>query len=494
MRIVEIAAEFAPIAKAGGLGEVILGLSRELTAQHHQVTVIIPKYSFIDPKTLGELKLEVPEFHSLEKGQMISNAMWSAVVEECQVRLLEARHPAGYFHRDRIYGFPDDVTRFLYFSRAAIEYLKLQNEKIDILQIHDWHTAACALILRDLLHLPIQKILLTIHNLEYQGKCAAHDLDAIGLNGASYLTAARLQDPDPRFSETINLLKGGIVYADAVNTVSPTYAKEILTPKIGQGFAPILKKAKLTGILNGIDPVIWNPATDIRIAARYSPDDSLAKIVKAKAANKEQLFKRYGLRCQDRPLVGAVTRLAPQKGTDLLQEAIIHTLEADGAFVLLASTPVPEIRRQFEELKERLADHSNVLLQFEYNEDLAHQIYAALDFVVLPSLSEPCGLTQLIALRYGAIPIVRSTGGLKDTVFDCEDGQVPLEQRNGFVFYEPTQSALQSALIRALHLMRTDPATHQMILKRAMRCDYSWKKPAQEYLKLFRKLLVPRAK
>ena len=494
MRIVEIAAEFAPIAKAGGLGEVLLGLSRELTSQYHHVTVIIPKYSLIDTSSLGDLKIEVPEFRCVEKGQAVSNAMWSAVVEDCQLRLLEARHPAGYFHRDRIYGFPDDVARFLYFSRAALEYLKLQKEKIDLLHLHDWHTAICAVILRDLMDLPIQKILLTIHNLDYQGKCATRDLDAIGLEGASYLTSNRLQDPDPRFSETINLLKGGIVYADAVNTVSPTYAKEILTPKIGQGLSPFLKKAKLTGILNGIDSTSWNPATDARLAVRYSADDSFVKIVKAKLANKELLFKRYGLRCHDRPLVGAVTRLAPQKGTDLLEEAIARTLDSKGAFVLLASTPVPEIRHQFEQLKERLKGNPYVLLQFEYNEDLAHQIYAALDFVVVPSLSEPCGLTQLIALRYGAIPIVRSTGGLKDTVFDCEDGQVLLEQRNGFVFYEPTQPAVSSALIRALHLMRTDPATHQTILRRAMRCDYSWKKPAEEYLNLYRKLLAPKGK
>ena len=489
MKIVQIASEFAPLAKAGGLGEVLLGLSRELTAQNHQVTVIIPKYSFIDPKALPELSTDVQDFRCLEKGQPIANTMWASKVENCNLRLLEVHHPAGYFHRDQIYGYPDDVVRFLYFSRAALEYLKLKNEKIDILHIHDWHTAICATILRDLLHLPIQKIILTIHNLEYQGKCAAHDLDAIGLNGASYLSADKLQDPDSRYPETINLLKGGIIYADAVNTVSPTYAKEILIPKVGFGLSSYLKKAKLAGILNGIDQTLWNPSTDSRLAARYSAEDSLVKISKAKLTNKEFLFKRFKLECQDRPLVGAITRLVPQKGTDLLKEAIIRTVESGSAFVLLASTPVPEIRTQFEELKEHFKGNPHVLLQYEYNEDLAHQIYAALDFIVIPSLSEPCGLTQLIALRYGTVPIVRSTGGLKDTVFDCEDGQVPIEQRNGFVFYEPTSTAMSNVLNRALNLYRTDFATHQSILRRAMRCDYGWKKPVQEYFKFYRRLL-----
>lgn len=490
MKIVQIAAEFAPIAKAGGLGEVLLGLSRELTSQHHEVDVIIPKYAHIPLESLHELKIEVPEFRCTERGQSIANAMWSAVVEDCQLKLLEVRHPSGYFHRDRIYGFPDDIARFLYFSKAVIEYLKLKKDPIDILHIHEWHTAACAILLQSFLakELTIRSVLFTIHNLEYQGMCATHDLNAIGLDGASYLTADRLQDPI--YPQTINLMKGGIVYSNAVNTVSPTYSKEILTPQLGLNLFPFLKKAKLGGILNGIDTTIWNPATDRFLAARYSSEDSFTKIAKAKRANKEFLKKKYLLECTDRPLIGAITRLAPQKGTDLIKTAIQQTIDAGGSFILLASTPVLEIREQFEELQRFYQNNPYVHLQFAYNEELSHQIYAALDFLLVPSLSEPCGLTQLIALRYGTIPIVRSTGGLKDTVFDCEDGKVPLEQRNGFVFYEPTSSALHHTILRAIQLYRTDPATFQSILRRGMRCDYSWKKPSQEYLRLYNKLIT----
>ncbi len=490
MRIIQIAAEFAPIAKAGGLGEVLLGLTRELIQQHHSVEVLIPKYSFIQPQSLNQLKIEVPDFRCTEKGQSISNAMWSAVAEDCPIHLLEARHPSGYFHRDNIYGYPDDIARFLYFSRAAIEYLKLKGEPIDILHIHEWHTAACAVLLRSLYmkELSIGNVIFTIHNLEYQGKCAPHDLDAIGLDGASFLSPNQLQDPDFRYPQTINLLKGGIVHADAINTVSPTYAKEIVTPKLGCGLSSNLKKAKLSGILNGIDSKLWNPALDPFLAARYCADDSLAKIVKAKTANKDFLKKRYSLNWTGRPLVGSITRLAPQKGTHLIKEAIHQTLNAGGAFVLLGSTPDSVIHQEFAEIKELYKDNPHVLILFEHNEELAHQLYGALDFLLVPSISEPCGLTQLIALRYGTIPIIRSTGGLKDTVFDCEDGEVLLQQRNGFVFYEPTPAALNSALLRAFNLFRTDVATHQTLLRRGMQCDYSWKKPTQEYLSLYRKL------
>lgn len=488
MKIVQIAAEFAPIAKAGGLGDVLLGLSRELSLQQHSVDIIIPKYSWIDANSFHQLKMEIPDFRCIEKGQNVSNAMWSSVIEDCHVHLLEARHPSGYFHRDGIYGYPDDTPRFLYFCLAAIEYLKLRNEPIDVLHIHDWHAAACALLVKELFknQIQVRSILLTIHNLEYQGRCATHDLNAIGLNGAAYLTPDKLQDPV--YPQTINLLKGGLVYADCINTVSPSYAKEM--PALSFGLGEILKKTKLHGILNGIDAKTWNSATDPALTAQYSSDDSIVKIVRAKNAHKNFLQKRFSFQCANRPLLGAITRLAPQKGPQLLCEAVDHVIQSGGAFVLLASTPDPGIRCQFEELKERYRNHPHVLLHYEYDEALAHQIYAALDFILVPSLSEPCGLTQLIALRYGTIPIVRSTGGLKDTIFDCEDSKVLLKQRNGFVFHDPSPAALQSAISRAINLYQTDPATHQTIMRRAMRCDYSWKEPAQKYINLYRKMTI----
>ncbi len=496
MRIVQVAAEFAPFAKAGGLGEVVLGISRELVAQHHQVDVILPKYSHIHPDSLQDLAVEIPEFQSREKGRLINNTAWSAQAQDCRLHLIEAHHEDNYFNRGQIYGYPDDITRFLYFTRAVMDYLAKVQWPIDVLHLHDWHAAACAPLLRDLFssNLQIGSVLLTLHNLEYQGKCATWDLDTIGMNGTSYLTQNKMQDPDLQHPHTINLLKGGILYADAVNTVSPTYSKEILLQEMSCGLSELFKRTKVLGILNGIDETIWNPATDPDLAARYSPTDSLLKIREAKEANKAMIQERFGLQSTNRPLVGAITRLVPQKGIHLLEAAIEMTLKRGGAFTLLGSSPIPEIQQQFNELQEKYKDHPHVFLEYRYNETLAHQLYATLDFILVPSLFEPCGLTQLIGLRYGAMPIVRSTGGLKDTVFDCEDGRVPIEKRNGFVFHEPTIEALEDALDRALHFWHTDKASCLSMLRRTMQIESGWKKPTKEYLKVYTKSQSKKAK
>jgi starch synthase len=479
MRIVHIASEFAPIAKAGGLGEVITGLGRELTATGNDVQIIIPKYDFIDLSKLPNLKIEVPDFKCLG----FANAMWTARSEGCQLHLLEARHPAGYFHRGKIYGCEDDSVRFIYFSRAVLEYLKLQGKPIDVLHLHDWHTSLCGPLVRDVFkELKVKSIVLSIHNVEYQGKCAVSDLDAIGLKGIDYLTKEKLQDNNPKFPETINLLKGGIVYADAIVPVSPSYAKEILTPEYGFRLDSTLKKmqSKITGILNGIDEKLWDPAADAHLAATYTIESA----AKGKQANRG----KFNLAKEKRPWIGAVTRLVPQKGPELIEAAIQKTLDLGGCFLLLGSSPLSKIQNHFNQLKEKYQSNNQVWLQFEYNEALAHAIYAALDYLIVPSHFEPCGLTQLIAMRYGTVPIVRATGGLKDTVFDCENPTVPIKQRNGFLFASPTAASMNQTLERAFKLFRSEPAAFQGLIRRGMQSDFSWKKPAQEYARLYAKL------
>ncbi len=474
MRIVHLAAEFAPIAKAGGLGEVMVGLCRELNRSGHFIDVIIPKYHFIESSKMKNLRIEVPDFKCLE----YANAMWSAQVEECHLHLLEARHPAGYFHRGKIYGCEDDTARFIYFSRAVLEYLKLKREAIDVLHLHDWHVSLCAPLARDLFkELQVKSIVLSIHNVEYQGKCAPHDLDAIGLRGLDYLAAEKLQDD--RLPKTINLLKGGIVYADAIVPVSPSYAQEVLTPEYGFHLDTTLRKkrSQITGILNGIDTTLWNPSKDRYLSMQYDETSAL----KAKQKNKE----RFHLDLKKRPWLGAVTRLAAQKGPELLEEALKRAVDLDGCFLLLGSAPLPD---HFNQLKEKYKGHSQVFLHFDYDEPLAHLIYSALDLLIVPSHFEPCGLTQLIAMRYGTVPIVRATGGLKDTVFDCENPKVPIEKRNGFVFQQPTTSSMNLAIERAFQLFRSDPASFQSLIRRGMQSDFSWKKPAKEYLKLYQQL------
>lgn len=478
MRVIHISTEFAPIAKAGGMGEVVLGLSRELIAQGHSVEVILPKYSFLDPTTLDHLEKD-REVQCEEKGQPISNTIWKATVAGCPLSLIEAHHPANYFERKQIYGYEDDVPRFLYFCKTVIEYLISRKEPIELIQVHDWHSASCALLLRDLYpnQLKVGAILLTIHNVEYQGRCAVWDLNAIGLNGASYLTPDRLQDPT--YPEAINLLKGGILYATGVNTVSRTYAKECVSPEGGCGLGPLLKKAKLVGIVNGIDTQSWDPETDPHLHAHYRADQPSELIAKQKSMAKEELKQILGLQSLDRPLFGAVTRIMPNKGSDLFLAAIGQIMEEGGAFVLLGFSPISDVQKKFDEAKEQYRGNPAVALCYEYNDALDRNIYAACDFILVPSLMEPCGLTQIIAMRYGAIPIVRATGGLKDTVIDYER-----PKGNGIVFEDPTFEALHEAIKRASMLWQTPPL-FQEIQKRGLQGDYSWKKPAEQYLQLY---------
>jgi len=491
MKIIHLSAEFAPIAKAGGMGQVLVGLSRELTRIGQQVEIILPKYDFIDTSIFSDLKIELADFKCFEKGIHHSNTVWSATLEGCKILLLETDHPERYFHRGTIYNCTDDTARFLYFSKACLEYIKNKNEPIDILHLHDWHVAIAAVLAKDFFNLPIKATLLTLHNTEYQGLCATWDLDAIGLNGSDYLIPQKLQHDPINHPETLNLLKGGIVYADAINTVSPTYAKEILTPTQGHGLDALFRqyKYKLNGILNGIDQKLWDPETDPSIPIHYSEKSALSTICLAKNAAKELLQKKFHLTPNMRPWIGAVTRIVPQKGPELLEEGISLTIQSQGIFLLLGSSPIPSLQKYFETLKHTYEQPPYALLHFEYDDVLAHLIYAALDFVLVPSHFEPCGLTQLIAMRYGTIPIVRATGGLKDTVFDCEDSSVALQKRNGFLFQNATPLDCKSALNRAIHLFRSEPSIFQSMIQRVMRIDNSWEKPAQKYLRLYTQMI-----
>ncbi|HSX38742.1 MAG TPA: glycogen/starch synthase [Chlamydiales bacterium] len=484
MRIVQLTAEFAPIVKAGGLAEVVLGLSRELIRIGHQVDVILPKYDFIEFKDLSEVDMEIPDFKCSEKSQPHGNVMWSAKCEGIPLHLLDARHPAGYFHRKKIYGCEDDTARFLYFSKAAIEYLKLQKSPIDVLHLHDWHVAAAAVFARDLYQLPIRSIILTIHNGAYQGKCAVWDLDYIGLSSKIYCTKEKLQDNEN--AKLANILKGGIIYSDAIVAVSPTYAKEILTPEVGYGLEATLirEKAKLTGILNGLDLKFWDPGKDECLAARYQARDSLETILKAKEKNRAALESRLNILVQNRPWVGAIVRLVSQKGPKLIEVAIERTLQLKGTFILLGSMPNQQTKIHFEALRKKYTGQP-AYFHFEHNEVLAHQLYSALDLLLLPSLYEPCGLAQMIAMRYGTVPIARATGGHKDTIFDCEDLKIPVKKHNGFLFSDFTDESVTETLKRAFHIFKKNPALMHALIKNGMAIDWSWAQSVQKYLLVY---------
>ncbi|MEI6242137.1 MAG: glycogen synthase [Chlamydiota bacterium] len=476
MNIVFVSSEITPIAKAGGLGDVTQGLIFQLQRLQEKVTLIVPKYSFIDEKHLQSIKIH-SHFKSYEKGIWIDNTAWTAQLEGVRLILIEPHHPKKYFERSEIYGYDDDIPRFAYFSRAVFDFFRHENLCMNILHLHDWPTALLSILYKDLFSKPTAKIVLTIHNIEHQGRCNTWDMDDIGLESSVY--KEKLKDP---IYPSLNLLKGGILYADQITTVSPTYAKEILTKEYGYGLDPLLQqhKDKLTGILNGIDTDYWNPQTDPYLMANYSKKLSVKEISLAKSINKRALQKKFGLTEQKGPLITNIGRLVAQKGPALIKKAIECTVEKTGQFVLLGTSPIPEVLEEFSQLQKSLPP-SKALFFFQQNESLSHWIYAASDFIIIPSLFEPCGLTQLIALRYGTIPIVRSTGGLKDTVF---------ETINGYTFSEFSEEAMKKALSNAIQDFVENPKKIANLIPAIMNEDHSWLVSAKVYQELYQKALI----
>lgn len=452
MEIVHIASELAPIAKVGGLGDVIYGLSKAQMKLGHQVTVYLPKYDCLDYGALENLT-PLGNLFAEENGTMISNTLWSAQFHGLNLVLIEPHDPHGYFHRTKIYGEKDDNDRFLYFCKAA--GIALENHPPDVVHLHDWPTAGFALLRKH-----SSKIVFTIHNLQHQGVCAPFNLTRLGIP----FNKEELRDP--KHTDALNLMRGAFRFSDLITAVSPTYAQEILTPEGGFGLEEDLKRAqhKLVGILNGIDTDYWNPETDPMLAVNYSQKTR----VEGKRGNKRHIQEFLNLtRSESRPLVVAVTRLVPQKGPDLIEYGIQKTLELGGQFVLLGTTRDPATQKQFEGIK----PHPDLVIKLDYNETLSHLLYAASDLFLMPSIFEPCGLSQMIALRYGSIPLVRETGGLKDTIFDG---------KNGFTFTSADKKGVDHALERAFAAMKTErwPA----LIDVGMGADLSWDRSAKKYL------------
>lgn len=496
MHIVNIATEVAPIAKVGGLADVLLGLSRELSWKGHDVDIIIPKYDCTDIDQVRDMNIAYQDLKSYYEGEWFSNTVWEGWVENLKVYFIEPHHPRHFFNRGCFYGCDDDIERYTYFARAAIEFMYKKGLNPDIIHLHDWQTAVIAPLYQDI-YMPLgmtkPKVVFTIHNIEYQGKCSVDDLDKIGLKGASYLNRAKLQDNIN--SSSINLLKGGIVYSNYVTTVSPTYASEVLTPEGGKGLDQTLLafRDKFQGVINGLDYSYWNPEIDRFLPTHYSSremplDKKDRNTIDKKAFIKKVMRERFDLEEQHHPVVGCVARLVPQKGTELIKKALRYTLEAGGQFVLLGSSPIPEINAEFHALKREYMDHPNVCLTLHHNEEVAHMIFAGSDIFIVPSLFEPCGLTQLIALKYGSIPVVRKTGGLADTIFDVEQSGKKFEETNGFTFLDFTPEALKSALDRAIHWWYHNPDKWRQLMINSMNMDYSWNRSSNQYLEIYQKI------
>ncbi len=490
MKIIHIAAELAPIAKVGGLGDVLQGLTEQLSHIKHDVHVILPKYKSLKKEYLKNLKIEIPSLRFHQQNLKAHVKIHSAKMNNVKIHLIDPKN--DYFEKDHIYGYKNDVDRFLYFCLASMEYLLLKHKKIDILHIHDWHTSILPILYRDKFlqrGLQIKGTVLSIHNLKYQGLCKPRDLDNIGLNGKSYLISSSLQDP--RRPKTLNLLKGGLEYSDMIIPVSPTYAEEIMTKKNGCDLDHVLRKrkSKVKGILNGIDKESWNPKIDKALASNFSKDLSMKELIERKIENKRALQKSLNLPEANVPLVCNIGRLVQQKSPLLIKHAIKHTLKKSGQFVLLGSFSLRSVAKTFNKLKKDLSKNPNGSLNYHYSDNLAHLIFAAADFIIIPSVFEPCGLTQMIAFQYGSIPIVRETGGLADTVFDLDDKKIVQSKRNGFTFKNVDIEEFKKALNRAFSLWLDNPTRFYQIIKNNMKIDHSWKKSAKEYLSIYKKLL-----
>lgn len=459
MDIVHVAAEMAPFAKVGGLGDVLHGLSKAQVKQGHRVRVFLPKYDVIDFGALADLQVLEAQILIQEKQVSISNTLWSAKYDGIDLILVETHHPKEYFERGRIYGEKDDSQRFIFFSKVVSTYL--ERETSDIVHLHDWHTAACALFLEKK-----RTNIYTIHNMEYQGECSPSDLRDLGL------AFEDAEICDPANTDQLNLLRAAIKKSQAITTVSPTYMQEILTPDCGCGLHKELQKnkKKLHGILNGIDTDYWNPETDPLLIEKYNLQNHEA----AKKINKAHIQKHLNLPPSPAPLIACITRLVPQKGPDLIHFGIEKTLELGGQFVLLGSCASEETKKEFE----LFTSNPNVHLHFDLDEPLAHLLYAGADFVLMPSIFEPCGLTQMIALRYGTVPLVRATGGLKDTVIDGE---------NGFTFDPPDNRGVSEVLEKGFKSFQS--TDFQKLIEKGMQADLSWEASASAYLTLYQKLI-----
>lgn len=475
MKILLAASEVAPFAKTGGLADVAGSLPGELHRLGHDVRIFMPLYRTVREKGFELQPLDVEPAVEIA-GEMRRGRLWQGRLNDIPVYFLQQDH---YFDRQGLYGtpqgdFPDNAERFGFLARALLAALPQLDFRPDVLHLNDWQTGLVPVLLRSELaenaFYAGTGTLLTIHNLGYQGLFPVAAAQELGLD-PGLLTIDGLE-----YYGQMSFLKGGVVFADAVNTVSETYCLEIQTPEMGHGFEGILRARSETlfGVLNGIDDRAWDPRHDPVLAASYSADDPGGK-----AVNKRLLQKELGLRDDpDVPLLAMVTRLATQKGLDLVEQAWKKMLSRRLQIVLLGAGD-QHYMDHFAALRDVCPERVSINLSFD--DALARHIYAGSDLFLMPSHYEPCGLGQLIALRYGSVPLVRKTGGLADTVFDPAEEP---RRANGFCFREGTAAALLAALDRALALYGDAPAW-QRLVRAGMSQDFSWQRSAGRYLELY---------
>jgi starch synthase len=485
IRVALLAAECEPWAKTGGLADVVDALARALGRLpgagedlHAPVDVFLPRYRSV---TVPAAAVSEPELVIADPrdGSPLPVTIVDVAADGYRLRLVDV--PAA-FDRDAFYDHPDDPWRFTVFCRAALAALKRDGTPLDVLHVHDWHTGP-ALLERargEAAGDPFfarMAVTLTLHNLAYHGWTDVDQLDQLGLT-----TGTPLAGPNPA---GVDLLLTGIRLAELVNTVSPGFAAEALTPAFGMGLDETLVGLgdRFFGILNGIDPEVWDPATDAAIAAPYTRGDTAGK-----AACRADLLARVGFDPDDdRAVVGMIGRMDPQKGFDLLADGARRLL-ATGTRIIVQGSGHASLAGPFRALA--AANPTSVALIERFDRDMARRIYAGADLFLMPSRFEPCGQGQMIALRYGTPPVVRRTGGLADSVVDARERP---GEGTGFVFEKATPAALVAAVARAAAMRADDPAAWEALRARGMAADFNWVSgSAPRYLEAYQRAITIR--
>lgn len=470
MNILFTASEAVPFAASGGLADVIGSLPKAINASGNKCCVVIPLYSSISKELRSQMTFinNITVDVSWRKQYC---GIFKYTVEGIDYYFIDNEY---YFARDGLYGFYDDCERFVFFDRAVLEMLRHIDFKPDIIHCHDWQTALIPVYYN--IYYKYQqgfsgiKTVFTIHNIEYQGRYGLEVLEE--LMGIPNYNVNLLE-----YDGYVNMMKGAFETADYITTVSPSYAWEILDPWYAHSLDRILvtKQYKLKGILNGIDYNLYNPMNDKFISGSFSADD-----ISGKKFCKKALLSELGLADGDEPIISIVTRFVNHKGIDLIRCVFEEIVEMGVKFAILGSGE--KIYEDFfREMSLRYPDRVSLTLGFV--PELSHKIYAGADMFLMPSQSEPCGLAQMISMRYGNVPIVRETGGLRDSVRD--NGGV---NGNGFTFKTYNANDMLNAVKRAIHTYNDEKAWHALV-KRAMNCDYSWKSSAEVYIKLYKEII-----
>lgn len=471
-----VASEGLPFVKTGGLADVIGSLPKELVRQGLDVRVVMPLY--LKMAINNHNQFDYVSSFDVRAGDIQSMAnVYSQVVDGVTFYFIEHR---VYFERDELYGYDDDAMRFGFFQHATCRLLEALNYFPDVIHTHDWHTAAIPFLCRTFYSYREEfraiKHVFTIHNLAFQGIFGKQALwSALGMDYSYYLDGvARFHD------DCISFMKLGILYADKVTTVSETYAQEILTEEFGENMQHVLelRRHDLVGIVNGIDYDTWDSQTDSYLVKNYGP-----KTIADKKANKLALQAQFGLpQDENIALVGIVSRLTWQKGFYLMTEVLGHLLQANVQFVILGNGET-DIENAFNHFKNAYPD--KFAFYRGYNEPLAHQIYAASDLFLMPSMFEPCGISQLISMHYGTLPLVRETGGLRDTVtpyhIDTADG-------TGFSFGGKDAYSMRQVYDLALETYYERPEDWAKLIQQAMELDVSWTASATRYIYLYQEI------